>query len=122
LIIGGNNYGQGSSREHAALAPMYLGIKVVLTKSFARIHRDNLVNFGIIPLIFDDAKFYNKINLNDKLQILKIRQVLKKGESQIKVQNITQNFEFAVNIDLTERERNIIIAGGKLNFTRLIHG
>jgi len=117
LIIGGNNYGQGSSREHAALAPMYLGIKVVLTKSFARIHRDNLVNFGIVPLIFDDAKFYNKINLNDELQILKIRQALKKGDCQIKVKNVTQNFEFAVNIDLSERERNIIIAGGKLNFT-----
>ena len=101
---------------------MYLGIKAVISKSFARIHRDNLVNFGILPLIFEDADIYDKIKFDDELQILKIQKALQNGENIIKVQNITQKFEFEVMNDLSERERNIIIAGGKLNYTRILHG
>lgn len=118
LIIGGENYGQGSSREHAALAPMYLGIKAVLTKSFARIHRDNLVNFGILPLTFIDASFYEKINQGDVLEILNIKTSLKGDKTPIMIKNLTQNFDFSVTHDLSERERKILLAGGKLNYTK----
>ena len=118
VIIGGENYGQGSSREHAALAPMYLGIKAVITKSFARIHRDNLINFGILPLNFIDLNDYFKLNNNDVLEITGIREVLRNNMKPITVQNITNNFSFFLSHDLSERERNIILAGGKLNYTK----
>ncbi len=118
VIIGGENYGQGSSREHAALAPLYLGIKTVITKSFARIHRDNLINFGILPLKFTDLNDYNKINNNDILEINGIRELLRTNKKPITVQNITNDFSFFLSHDLSERERNIILAGGKLNYTK----
>lgn len=116
IIIGGENYGQGSSREHAALAPMYLGIKAVLTKSFARIHRDNLVNFGILPLSFKNSADYDKINENDILEIKGVLKALEESD-EIIVRNITQGFEFESSHDLSDRERQIIIAGGKLSYT-----
>ncbi|MFX0182604.1 MAG: aconitate hydratase [Candidatus Hodarchaeota archaeon] len=116
LIIGGENYGQGSSREHAALAPMYLGIKFVLTKSFARIHRDNLVNFGILPLVFADSGDYDKINENDVLEIKGVRKALEENTSII-VHNVTQGFDIETTYDLSERERQIVNAGGKLSYT-----
>lgn len=117
LIIGGDNYGQGSSREHAALAPMYLGIKFVLTKSFARIHRDNLVNFGILPLTFTNSADYDKINDNDVLEIKGVRTALEEGTGTIAVRNVTQNFDIEASYDLSERERQIVLAGGKLSYT-----
>jgi len=117
IIVGGENYGQGSSREHAALAPMFLGIKVVISKSFARIHRDNLVNFGLLPLVFVDGQSYDKIRMNDVLEIKDIRNSLIKAKNIISVKNITQSYEFNVKHDLSDRERDIILAGGKLNFT-----
>lgn len=117
LILGGENYGQGSSREHAALAPMYLGIKIVLMKSFARIHRDNLINFGILPLIFAKSKDYDKLNLDDIIELKGIRKILEKGTSPFLVRNKTQNYEFEVKYDLSDRERDIILAGGKLSYT-----
>ncbi|MFX1274946.1 MAG: aconitate hydratase [Promethearchaeota archaeon] len=118
LIIGGINYGQGSSREHAALAPMYLGIKIVITKSFARIHRDNLVNFGIIPFTFKNENDYEKINQGDILEIYDILKGIKNNNKSIIVQNKTQETKFEVIHDLSNREIDIVIAGGKLNFTR----
>ncbi len=116
LIIGGENYGQGSSREHAALAPMYLGVKFVLTKSFARIHRDNLVNFGILPLTFSNSADYDKINDNDVLEIKGVRNALENNEKII-VRNVTQGFEIETTYDLSERERQIVLTGGKLSYT-----
>ena len=116
IIIGGENYGQGSSREHAALAPMYLGIKVVLTKSFARIHRDNLVNFGLLPLKFVDNQDYNKIKNGDILEIQGVRKTIKEN-APLKIHNITQNIDIETSYDLSERERNIILAGGTLSYT-----
>ncbi|MFX1393477.1 MAG: aconitate hydratase [Promethearchaeota archaeon] len=118
VIIGGENYGQGSSREHAAMAPMFLGVKVVITKSFARIHRANLINFGIIPLGFLDTNDYNKLNNNDILEIKGIKTAIINNVKEIVITNKTQDFEFKVLNDLSTRERDIIIAGGKLNYTK----
>ena len=115
IIIGGENYGQGSSREHAALAPMYLGIKTVLTKSFARIHRDNLVNFGILPLSFANAADYDKIKENDVLEIKGVRKALEENQP-ITMHNATQGFDIETSYDLSERDRKILLAGGKLSY------
>ncbi|MHA2303928.1 MAG: aconitate hydratase [Candidatus Hodarchaeales archaeon] len=116
IIVGGENYGQGSSREHAALAPMYLGVKTVLTKSFARIHRDNLVNFGILPLTFTSNEDFDKLNAGDILEIKNVRNALKEN-NPITIRNITQNFDIETSYDFSERERDIILAGGKLSYT-----
>ncbi|MHA1281693.1 MAG: aconitate hydratase [Promethearchaeota archaeon] len=118
LIIGGENYGQGSSREHAALAPHYLGIKIVLAKSFARIHRDNLINFGILPLKFKNKNDYNRLKENDEIEVKDIRELLKSNEKVFKIRNLTQKYDFEVEHDLSIREKEIILAGGKLNYTR----
>lgn len=115
IIIGGDNYGQGSSREHAALAPMYLGIKAVLTKSFARIHRDNLVNFGILPLSFANAADYDKIKENDILEIKGVRKALEGNEPLI-IHDNTQGFDIKTSYDLSERDRKILLAGGTLSY------
>ncbi len=120
VIIGGENYGQGSSREHAAMAPMYLGIKAIINKSFARIHRDNLINFGIIPLKFVNKNDYDRLLDNDILEFKEIKTALINNDKEINVKNRTQDYEFNVTHDLTEREREIIIAGGKLNYTKQI--
>jgi aconitate hydratase len=116
IIIGGENYGQGSSREHAALAPMYLGIKTVLTKSFARIHRDNLVNFGILPLTFKNDGDYDRIKRGDILEIKGAKKALKEN-LPISVHNRTQNFDIETSYDFSKRERDILLAGGKLSYT-----
>lgn len=118
FIVGGINYGQGSSREHAALAPMYLGIKAVLTISFARIHRANLVNFGILPLTFLDIEDYKRLNQNDRLELPNLLSELN-NSTTITVLNTTQNLTFKVRHDLTSRQKGIILAGGMLNFTKL---
>ena len=110
FIIGGDNYGQGSSREHAALAPKYLGIKAVITKSFARIHLANLVNFGIVPLTFENPVDYDSIRQGDKLELI-INDL--KGDS-ILLKNITQNKEMKLNHSLSELDAEILKIGGKL--------
>ena len=121
IILGGENYGQGSSREHAALAPMYLGIRAVITKSFARIHKDNLVNFGILPLTFKNPADFDDLKEGDILNINKIGSALASNEKTVTVQNTTQNKEYVANFDfLSDRERKIILAGGKLNYTKQI--
>jgi aconitate hydratase len=116
IIVGGSNYGQGSSREHAALAPLYLGVKAVLVKSFARIHRANLINAGIIPLEFANENDYNNIDLGDNLFIENIREQIAAGNG-ITIINKSKNIEIKTNCALTERQKDIILAGGLLNYT-----
>ena len=107
---------QGSSREHAALAPLYLGVKAVLVKSFARIHRANLINAGIIPLEFADENDYNNIELGDNLYIEDIRGQIA-ADNGITIINKSKNVEIKTNCVLTERQKDIILAGGLLNYT-----
>ena len=116
LIIAGENYGQGSSREHAALAPLYLGVRGVIAKSFARIHKANLINNGIVPLEFKNEADYNEVDPLDELVIDNIKEALTKGS--VKVKNISKNSEFEVLIDLTEKEIQVIKAGGRLNYVK----
>ena len=116
-MVGGSNYGQGSSREHAALAPMYLGLKGAIVKSFARIHRANLINFGILPLIFVDEKEYDAIGQGDQLRIERVAEQIRGGQ-QLVVKNLTKGTEFRVKHDLTRREVDILLAGGMLNYTK----
>ena len=117
FIVGGDNYGQGSSREHAALAPMFLGIKLVVTKSFARIHLANLINFGILPATFANPADYDDIKQGDQLEIPNIREAVK-TDNTIEVMNKSNDHNYNFRIDLTPRQREIIIAGGLLNYTR----
>ncbi len=118
IIIAGENYGQGSSREHAALAPMYLGIRVVAVKSFARIHKANLINVGILPVEFVDSDGFDKIDAGDSLEIAGIRTALEKGEKTLAIRNTTKNIDIPVTYELSERERKIMLAGGLLNYTK----
>lgn len=117
FIIGGANYGQGSSREHAALVPLYLGIKAVITKSFARIHCANLINAGIIPLTFAEESDYDKIAQGDELSLPDIRSRLKNGDEVI-LKNLTKNEEYKLKYDFSERQTDMLLLGGLLNFTR----
>lgn len=118
FIIGGANYGQGSSREHAALVPLYLGVKAVITKSFARIHVANLVNAGILPFTFKNENDYDKINQGDELELPQIREKLKNNDSII-LKNITKGEEYELNSDhLSERQRDMLLCGGLLDYTR----
>jgi len=117
FIVGAENYGQGSSREHAALAPMYLGVKAVIAKSFARIHRANLVNFGILPLTFADPADYDRVNQDDELVISGVRGRLE-DSAVLTVKNVTQSTTFEVRHDLSARQISIVLAGGMLNYTK----
>ena len=117
IVIGGANYGQGSSREHAALVPLYLGVKAVITKSFARIHCANLINAGILPLTFANADDYDKISQGDELSLKGIKNAIINNESAVLV-NLTKNEEYAINYDLSQRQKDIILAGGLLNYTK----
>ncbi|MGN0690495.1 MAG: aconitate hydratase [Oscillospiraceae bacterium] len=118
IIVGGSNYGQGSSREHAALAPLYLGIKAVLVKSFARIHRANLINAGILPLTFVNESDYDNISEGDKLEIKNVKASVEAGETTLTVVNKTKGVEIPVLCELTGRTKDIILAGGLLDYTR----
>ena len=115
FVIGGQNYGQGSSREHAALAPMYLGITAIIAKSFARIHRANLINFGILPLTFVNEKDYETITAEDNFEI---GTTSLSKENELTVKNTTKGTEFKVRHDLTPRQIKIVKAGGLLNYTK----
>jgi aconitate hydratase len=112
IVVGGENYGQGSSREHAALAPMYLGIKAVLAKSFARIHHTNLVNFGIIPLVFESPTDYDRLQQDDILEIDRLQEQLERGG--VTIANRTQGYTFKARHELSQRQVRIIMAGGLL--------
>ncbi|AWH76588.1 aconitate hydratase [Clostridioides difficile] len=116
FIVGGDNYGQGSSREHAALAPLYLGVKGVIVKSFARIHKANLINSGIIPMEFCDDKDYENISLLDNLEIPNILDNL--GSGILEVKNTTKRTSFKVKVELSAKEVDVLKAGGKLNYTK----
>jgi aconitate hydratase len=116
FIIAGGNYGQGSSREHAALAPLYLGVRAVIAKSFARIHKANLINNGIIPIDFKNEADYDSINLLDELKMEGIQNALETGV--VTVKNLTQGTEFEAVVELTEKEIEVIRAGGRLNYVK----
>lgn len=117
IVVGGENYGQGSSREHAAIAPMYLGIHIVIAKSFARIHRANLINFGILPLHFKDIEDYKRAEKGDRLLIRDVRKSLT-GNQSYTVYNLTKNYSFEVSSYLNDREKEILLAGGLLPYTK----
>ncbi len=118
IIVGGENYGQGSSREHAALVPLYLGIKAVVTKSFARIHAANLINAGILPLTFKNPADYDKISQFDELELPNIRKTIESGAESVVLKNKTTGDTFEVVPMLSGRSRDIILAGGLLGYTK----
>ncbi len=118
IIVGGANYGQGSSREHAALAPLYLGVKAVLVKSFARIHRANLINAGILPLTFVNEADYENIAEGDNLVIEGVRAAVENGTTELTVLNKTNGKSIPVLCELTGRTKDIMLAGGLLDYTR----
>ena len=116
IIIAAQNYGQGSSREHAAMCPMYLGVKAILAKSFARIHHDNLVNFGVVPLTFAHEADYDAIELGDELEMRDIGQQVRGGVGTLDILNITKGATITTHLNLLPRLRQILLAGGLLNF------
>ena len=115
-VIGGDNYGQGSSREHAALAPRYLGVRVKIAKSFARIHKANLCNFGILPLMFKDPADYDKIEKGNEITLEGVRNLIINGHEEIPVKY--NGGTFTAILDVSERQRKFLLAGGALNFVR----
>ena len=115
IIIGGSNYGQGSSREHAALVPLYLGVKAVVAKSFARIHLANLINFGIIPMTFKNADDYDKLNLLDNVSIPDFKASIESSDT-VTLEVGKEKIELVLS--LTARQRKILLAGGLLNYTK----
>lgn len=117
IIVGGVNYGQGSSREHAALAPLYLGVKAVIVKSFARIHRSNLINAGILPCTFKNEADYDKINEGDELYLSDLLTFVKEG-GELSLKNKTTGDVIPLSLELSDRAKEIILAGGLLNYTK----
>jgi aconitate hydratase len=118
FIVGGSNYGQGSSREHAAIAPMYLGVVGVIVKDFARIHLANLINWGIVPMTFTAPQDYDKVRQGDLLEIPGVRRQVEAGAETLVVNNVTQKTSFTVALNLNRRERGYLLAGGKLAHTK----
>lgn len=118
MLVAGSNYGQGSSREHAALVPLYLGIRAVVAKSFARIHQANLINNGILPLTFQNEADYDDIDQMDELALPGIRAAIEAGQEQLTLRNQTKQRDYTVLLPLTDRQRGMILSGGLLNFTR----
>ena len=116
-MVAGENYGQGSSREHAALVPRFLGIRAVIAKSFARIHQANLVNFGIVPLTLEDPGDLRRLGRGDSIVIADIRAAVKEGRGA-SVRNTTRRGDIAVRLSLTPRQRKILLAGGLLNMIK----
>ncbi len=119
MLVAGSNYGQGSSREHAALVPLYLGIRAVIAKSFARIHQANLINNGILPLTFADEADYDRIDQADMLMLPDVRTAVEQGSERFTLRNVTKGEDYAVLLPLTERQRGCILCGGLLNFSKL---
>ena len=116
VIVASESYGQGSSREHAALCPMYLGVRAVIAKSIERIHKANLINFSIVPIEFADPADYDKINQDDEIVIDNLIEAVKNSD-QITIKNKTGSFEFIGKLNLSSRDREILLAGGKLSYT-----
>jgi aconitate hydratase len=115
FIVAGESYGQGSSREHAAICPMFLGVKAVVAKSIERIHTANLINFGIMPLVFENPADYDKIAADDRLSIGQARGLLERGEAKVTLRNDTKGVDIPLVLNLTGRQRKILLAGGLLN-------
>jgi len=115
FLLAGHNYGQGSSREHAALVPLYLKIRGVIAKSFARIHRDNLINNGILPLTFQNEADYDRFERDDEIKLDNVRALVEKGEAIIPVKNLTKSFTVNTLLELSPRQRTMILAGGLIN-------
>lgn len=118
FIVGGENYGQGSSREHEALVPLYLGIKAVFSKSFARIHRSNLINSGILPFEFEQSSDYDLIEEGDQLSIINLKEAIELNQTQLTVTNQSKQSTFTVHLPLSPREKEAILAGGIINLIR----
>ena len=118
IIIGGENYGQGSSREHAAINPMYLGVKIVIAKSIARIHKGNLINHGIIPMLFQCQEDYDKLDLLDELEIENLLNQIPTREIVIK--DKTKDFTFKARLDVSDNELEVILSGGQLAYLKKI--
>ncbi|PNV85225.1 MAG: aconitate hydratase, partial [Desulfobacteraceae bacterium] len=116
VIVGGENYGQGSSREHAALAPRYLGVRAKVTKSFARIHKANLCNFGILPLTFKDPQDYQKLSTGTQVVFRDIRNRIQRGDTEIPVEVNGQTL--ITLLDVSQRQRQALLAGGTLNVVK----
>ena len=116
MVIGGENYGQGSSREHAAIAPRYLGIRAKIAKSFARIHKANLINFGILPLTFKNPADYGSVNQGDRVIFKELRNLVASGAKEIPA--IVAGREIVTLLEVSERERREILAGGTLNYVK----
>jgi aconitate hydratase len=116
-VIAGDNYGQGSSREHAALAPRFLGLRLVLAKSFARIHWQNLINFGVLPLCFDDPTAYDRLELGDHLRISRLHSQIRESHL-IEVECSDNAFSFKARHDLSARQVEVVFAGGLINWVR----
>ena len=116
VVVGGENYGQGSSREHAALAPRYLGVRAKIAKSFARIHKANLCNFGILPLTFQDPDDYDRMQKGSSIVFPGIRDCIERGEREIPVR--VNGHPITVLLDVSDRQRNHLLAGGALNFVK----
>jgi aconitate hydratase len=117
FIVAGDNYGQGSSREHAAVAPMFLGVQLVLAKSFARIHLDNLVNSGIPPTTFVDPEGYDGIQKGDRLQITNLLSAIR-GRGDATVENLTRRTRTAIRVDLRPHQREVLLAGGGIQYAK----
>ena len=117
LVVGGKNYGQGSSREHAALAPRFVGLRAVIAKSFARIHWQNLVNFGIVPLTFADPSGYDSVDQGDELRIDDVDGQLRSG-GEVTVQNVTNGTSFSTRHTMSPRQLDLVFAGGLVSWHR----
>ena len=118
ILVAGMNYGQGSSREHAALVPLYLGIRAVVAKSFARIHQANLINNGILPLTFQNEADYDRIAQGDTLSLPHVRETVESGSDTFVLHNDTKGEDYTVLMPLTARQQGCILYGGLLNYTR----
>jgi aconitate hydratase len=116
-IVGGENYGQGSSREHAALAPRYLGLRLVIAKGFARIHRKNLINYGILPLVFDDLSEYDRLESGDVIVISDLRVQITENE-KIEVRVPQKDLTFTASHNLTPHMREVLLSGGLTNWVK----
>jgi len=117
VVVGGRNYGQGSSREHAALGPQYLGLRAVLAKGFARIHSQNLINFGVLPLTFVDPADYDAIQAADVLRLTGARRVLAEG-GELVVENVTRQRKFQVRHFMSPRQVQFLLRGGLINWMK----
>jgi predicted aconitate hydratase len=115
FVVGGENYGQGSSREHAAIAPRFLGIRAKLAKSFARIHKANLINFGILPLTFADPRDYEALSRDDRIRFDKVRTAVEQGKEELTAEVVPSGKKILLRLEVTDRERKILLAGGLIN-------